>query len=47
MIYIYKDELDKIDIKLISTELIKRKDSRIATFGLLIFSICLLWFISF
>lgn len=45
MIHISKDELDKIDIKLISTEFIKKKDSRIATFELLILSICLLWFI--
>ena len=49
MIHIYKDELDEIDIKLITNEFIKEfikvKESRIVTFGLLILIICLLWFI--
>ena len=45
MIHIYKDELDEIDIKLITNEFIKVKESRIVTFGLLILRICLLWFI--
>ena len=36
MIHIHKDELDKIDIKLITNKLIKMKESRIVTFGLLI-----------
>ena len=49
MIHIYKDELDEIDIKLITNEFIKEfikvKESRIVTFRLLIFRICLLWFI--
>ena len=42
MIHIYKDELDEIDIKLITNEFIKVKESRIVTFGLLILRICLL-----
>ena len=41
MIHIYEDELDEIDIKLITNEFIKVKESRIATFGLLISRICL------
>ena len=49
MIHIYKDELDEIDIKLITNEFIKEfikvKESRIVTFALLILRICLLWFI--
>ena len=43
MIHIYKDELDEIDIKLITNEFIKEfikvKESRIVTFGLLILRI--------
>ena len=42
MIHIYKDELDKSDIKLMTNEFIKVKESRIITFGLLILRICLL-----
>ena len=42
MIHIYEDELDEIDIKLITNEFIKVKESRIVTFGLLIVRICLL-----
>ena len=42
MIHIYEDKLDKIDIKLITNEFIKVKESRIVTFGLLILRICLL-----
>ena len=42
MIHIYKDELDEIDIKLITNEFIKVKESRIVTFGLLILRIYLL-----
>ena len=42
MIQIYKDELDKIDIQLITNEFIKVKESRIVTFGLLILRICLM-----
>ena len=34
LIHIYKEELDEIDIKLITNEFIKIKESRIATFGL-------------
>ena len=34
LIQIYKEELDEIDIKLITNEFIKIKESRIATFGL-------------
>ena len=45
MIHIYKDELDESDIKLITNEFIKVKESRIVTFGLLILRICLLWFL--
>ena len=45
MIHIYKDELDEIDMKLITNEFIKIKESIIVTFGLLILRICLLWFI--
>ena len=33
MIHIYKDELDEIDIKLITNEFIKVKKSRIVSFG--------------
>ena len=32
MVHIYKDELDEIDMKLITNEHIKVKDSRIATY---------------
>ena len=45
MIHIYKDELDEIDMKLITNEFIKIKESIIVTFGLLILRIYLLWFI--
>ena len=45
MIHIYKNELDEIDIKLITNEFVKVKESRIVTFGLLILKVCLLWFI--
>ena len=49
MIHIYTDELDEIDIKLITNEFIKEpikvKESRIVTFGLLILRICLLWLV--
>ena len=34
LIHIYKEELDEIDIKLITNEFIKIKESRIATFVL-------------
>ena len=44
MIHIYKDELDDIDIKLITNEFIKVKEYRTITFGLLILRPCLLWF---
>ena len=39
MIPIYKNELDEIDIKLITNKFIKVKESRIVTFGLLILRI--------
>ena len=42
MIHIYKDELDETNIKLIKNEFIKVKETKIATFGLLILRICLL-----
>ena len=42
MIHIYEDEFDEIDIKLITNEFVKEKESRIATFGLLILRIRLL-----
>ena len=45
MIHIYKDELDEIDVKLITNEFNKVKEPKIVTFGLLILRICLLWFI--
>ena len=45
MIHIYKDELDEINIKLITNKFIKVRQSRIVTFGLLILRICLFWFI--
>ena len=34
MIHIYKEELDETDIKLITNEFIKFKESRIGTLGL-------------
>ena len=34
LIHTYKEELDEIDIKLITNEFIKIKEPRIATFGL-------------
>ena len=34
LIHIYKEELDEIDIKVITDEFIKIEESRIATFGL-------------
>ena len=45
MIHIYKNELDEIDMKLITNEFINVKQSIIVTFDLLNLRICLLWFI--
>ena len=42
MIHIYEGELDEIELKLITNEFIKKKESRIVTFGLLILRIYLL-----
>ena len=42
MIDIYKYELDETDINLVTNEFIEVKESKIATFGLLILRICLL-----
>ena len=44
MIHISKDELDEIDVKLITNKFIKVKECRIITFGfgLLVLRICLL-----
>ena len=42
MIHISEDELAEIDIKLRTNKFIEVKESRIVTFGLLIFRICLL-----
>ena len=45
MMHIYTDELNEINIKLITNKLINVKESRIVIFELLILRICLLWFI--
>ena len=45
MIHIYKNELDEVDMKLITNEFINVKESIIVTFDLLTLRICLLWFI--
>ena len=42
MIHIYKDELNEVDIKLITNEFIEVKESRIVTFGLLILIILII-----
>ena len=42
MIHIYKDELDEIDVKLITNEFIEMKKSIIISFGLLTLRIYLL-----
>ena len=42
MIHIYKDELDEIDIKLITNQFIKVKQSIIITLGMFALRICFL-----